>query len=119
MNESQNPIIDVRAVSNWFGSVVAVNDVSFQVRPGMTGLLGTHDCGKSRISRMIRGKAACAGGGDYEPLLADALEEIHARTPEKEARLAAMEKEAAAGAEPPGYHAQRRWIGELPDREET
>ena len=32
--------IDVHDVSKWYGSVVAVNDVTFQVRPGITGLLG-------------------------------------------------------------------------------
>ena len=62
MNESQNPIIDVRAVSKWFGSVVAVNDVSFQVQPGITGLLGPNGAGKSTILHMITGKAACSEG---------------------------------------------------------
>ena len=75
--------------------------------------------GSGVVTGCRRCQDVCPVGGDYEALLADALEEIPERTPEKEARLAAMEKEAAAGAEPPGYHAQRRWIGELPDREET
>ncbi len=62
MNESQAPVIDVRGVSKWFGSVVAVNDVSFQVQPGITGLLGPNGAGKSTILHMITGKAACSEG---------------------------------------------------------
>ncbi len=62
MNESQDPVIDVRGVSKWFGSVVAVNDVSFQVHPGITGLLGPNGAGKSTILHMITGKAACSQG---------------------------------------------------------
>ena len=62
MNESQHPVIDVKGVSKWFGSVVAVNDVSFQVHPGITGLLGPNGAGKSTILHMITGKAACSEG---------------------------------------------------------
>jgi ABC-2 type transport system ATP-binding protein len=41
--------------SRWFGSVVACNDVSFQVGPGVTGLLGPNGAGKSTILGMIAG----------------------------------------------------------------
>jgi ABC-2 type transport system ATP-binding protein len=67
MNESkdpahQAPVINVRGVSKWFGSVVAVNDVTLQVHPGITGLLGPNGAGKSTILHMITGKAACSEG---------------------------------------------------------
>ena len=62
MSESQTPAIDVMGVSKWFGSVVAVNDVSFQVQPGITGLLGPNGAGKSTILHMITGKASCSEG---------------------------------------------------------
>ena len=67
MNESQDPVtqapvIDVRGVSKWFGSVVAVNDVTLQVYPGITGLLGPNGAGKSTILHMITGKSACSEG---------------------------------------------------------
>ena len=67
MTESHNgfpqaPVIDVQGVSKWFGSVVAVNDVSLQVYPGITGLLGPNGAGKSTILHMITGKAACSEG---------------------------------------------------------
>ena len=62
MSESQAATIDVQGVSKWFGSVVAVNDVSFQVQPGITGLLGPNGAGKSTILHMITGKSACSEG---------------------------------------------------------
>jgi ABC-2 type transport system ATP-binding protein len=62
MNESQNPTINVQGVSKWFGSVVAVNDVSFEVQPGITGLLGPNGAGKSTILHMITGKASASEG---------------------------------------------------------
>ena len=62
MSGPQTPTIDVQGVSKWFGSVVAVNDVSFQVQPGITGLLGPNGAGKSTILHMIAGKASCSEG---------------------------------------------------------
>ena len=58
----QSPVIDVQSVSKWFGSVVAVNDVTLQVYPGITGLLGPNGAGKSTILHLITGKAACSEG---------------------------------------------------------
>ena len=46
MNLSTNstePVIRVENVSRWFGSVVSVSDVSFDIKPGITGLLGFKD----------------------------------------------------------------------------
>ncbi len=62
MSEYQTAAIDVMGVSKWFGSVVAVNDVSFQVQPGITGLLGPNGAGKSTILHMITGKASASEG---------------------------------------------------------
>ena len=56
------PIIDVRGVSKWFGSVVAVNDVSLQIYPGITGLLGPNGAGKSTLLNLIAGQARCSRG---------------------------------------------------------
>ena len=47
--------IDVRGVSKWFGNVVAVNDLSLQVDPGITGLLGPNGAGKTTLLHMIAG----------------------------------------------------------------
>jgi ABC-2 type transport system ATP-binding protein len=56
------PTIDVRGVSKWFGSVVAVNDVSLQVFPGVTGLLGPNGAGKTTLLRMITGQTKPSEG---------------------------------------------------------
>jgi ABC-2 type transport system ATP-binding protein len=45
----------LEGVSRWYGSVVAVNDVSFGVGPGITGLLGPNGAGKSTILGMVAG----------------------------------------------------------------
>ena len=54
--------IDVRGLSKWFGSVVAVNDVSLQVRPGITGLLGPNGAGKTTLLHIMAGLAAPSDG---------------------------------------------------------
>ena len=56
------PVIDVRGVSKWFGNVVAVNALSLQVYPGITGLLGPNGAGKTSLVRMIAGLAAPSEG---------------------------------------------------------
>jgi ABC-2 type transport system ATP-binding protein len=54
--------IDVRNVSKWFGNVVAVNDISLQVLPGITGLVGSNGAGKTTLLRMITGLAKPSEG---------------------------------------------------------
>ena len=58
----QPPPIAVSGVSKWFGDVVAVNDVSFEARPGITGLLGPNGAGKTTLLYMIAGLASCSRG---------------------------------------------------------
>ena len=57
-----NPTITVDHVSRWFGSVVSVADISFEVRPGITGLLGPNGAGKTTLLRMICGLAGVSEG---------------------------------------------------------
>ena len=54
--------IQVDGVSKWFGSVVAVNDVSFEVHPGITGLLGPNGAGKTTLLHMMSGLAKVSKG---------------------------------------------------------
>ncbi|GAB3253079.1 ABC transporter ATP-binding protein [Kineosporia babensis] len=42
-------------VSRWFGNVVAVNDVSMTIGPGVTGLLGPNGAGKSTLIHLMSG----------------------------------------------------------------
>jgi ABC-2 type transport system ATP-binding protein len=47
--------IEIDRVSRWFGNVVAVNDVSMTIGPGVTGLLGPNGAGKSTLIHMMAG----------------------------------------------------------------
>ena len=55
-------VIEVRGVSKWFGSLVAVSDVSFELGPGITALLGPNGAGKSTMLRMLCGLARPSRG---------------------------------------------------------
>ncbi|HYK71224.1 MAG TPA: ABC transporter ATP-binding protein [Streptosporangiaceae bacterium] len=47
--------IELNGVSRWYGNVVAVNDVTMTIGPGVTGLLGPNGAGKTTILHMIAG----------------------------------------------------------------
>ena len=57
-----HPAISVQGVSKWFGSVVAVNDVSLEVYPGITGLLGPNGAGKTTLLHMLTGLSTPSEG---------------------------------------------------------
>ncbi len=59
-NEAATIVVD--SLSRWFGSVVAVNDVSVEFRPGVTGLLGPNGAGKTTLLRMIAGLSEPSSG---------------------------------------------------------
>lgn len=61
-HQGAQPTIAVAGVSKWYGSVVAVNDVSFEVYPGITGLLGPNGAGKTTLLHMIAGLASPSEG---------------------------------------------------------
>jgi lipopolysaccharide export system ATP-binding protein len=52
----------LESVSRWFGNVVAVNDVSLTIGPGVTGLLGPNGAGKTTSFYMIVGLVRADGG---------------------------------------------------------
>ena len=47
--------IELHGVSRWYGNVVAVNDITMTIGPGVTGLLGPNGAGKSTLLHMIAG----------------------------------------------------------------
>jgi ABC-2 type transport system ATP-binding protein len=57
-------VIEVKDVSKRYGSTLAVDRLSFQVRPGrVTGFLGPNGAGKTTTMRIILGLAAPSSGG--------------------------------------------------------
>lgn len=49
-------------VSRWYGNVVAANDVTMTIGPGITGLLGPNGAGKSTLIAMMGGFLAPSSG---------------------------------------------------------
>ena len=47
--------IVIAHASRWYGNVVAVNDVSISLGPGITGLLGPNGAGKSTLLHLAAG----------------------------------------------------------------
>src|SRR4029453_16630181 len=63
--------IQLDNVSRWYRNVVAVNDVSMTIAPGVTGLLGPNGAGKSTLIALMSGFLAPSTGTvtlDAQPL---------------------------------------------------
>jgi ABC-2 type transport system ATP-binding protein len=54
--------VDLTNVSRWYGNVVAVNDISMTLEPGVTGLLGPNGAGKTTALHMMAGFLAPSRG---------------------------------------------------------
>ena len=48
-------LLVLEGASRWYGNVVAVNNVTFALGPGVTGLLGPNGAGKTTILHMLAG----------------------------------------------------------------
>jgi ABC-2 type transport system ATP-binding protein len=55
-------VLSLTGVSRWYGNVVAVNDVTFEVAAGITGLLGPNGAGKTTLLHMMAGFLAPSAG---------------------------------------------------------
>lgn len=49
-------MITLENVSKWYGQVIGVNDVTCEIGPGLTALLGQNGAGKSTMMRLITGQ---------------------------------------------------------------
>ncbi len=49
-------------MTRWYGNVVAVNDITMTIGPGVTGLLGPNGAGKSTVLHLIAGFLAPSRG---------------------------------------------------------
>jgi len=54
-NKSED-IITLTHVSKWYGQVIGLNDISFNIKSGITGLLGPNGAGKSTMFKIISGQ---------------------------------------------------------------
>ena len=59
--------VELDAVSRWYGNVVAVNEVSFRLGPGITALLGPNGAGKSTVLHMMAGFLRASRGYSTRP----------------------------------------------------
>jgi ABC-2 type transport system ATP-binding protein len=55
---STPPVIRLDRLSKWYGDVLAVNEVSAEFGPGVTGLLGPNGAGKSSLLKCVTGMLA-------------------------------------------------------------
>ena len=56
MNDTKIPTIEVQGVSKYFGNIIALEDVSFEVNRGeVTALLGDNGAGKSTMIKTLAG----------------------------------------------------------------
>lgn len=49
-------MIQIQNASRWYGQIIGVNDVSCEIGPGITALLGMNGAGKSTLLRLITGQ---------------------------------------------------------------
>jgi ABC-2 type transport system ATP-binding protein len=54
--QSPEPLLLFEQVSKWYGPVLGVNQVTLELRPGITGLVGHNGAGKSTLLRLATGQ---------------------------------------------------------------
>ena len=56
------PVVELRAVSKWYGNVIGLNHLSVAIGPGITGLLGPNGAGKSTLLQLATGQLRASQG---------------------------------------------------------
>lgn len=57
------PLVSLSAVSHWYGTFQALQDVSLQIAPGAVGLVGQNGAGKSTLLKLLLGLMSPTSGG--------------------------------------------------------
>jgi len=57
-----NAVVQARELSRWYGIVMGLNNVSFAIEPGLTGLVGPNGAGKSTLINIITGQIQPSSG---------------------------------------------------------
>ena len=57
-----NPIASAAQVSSFYGTILGLNNVSFEVLPGITGLVGPNGAGKSTLIKLVTGQLSPSSG---------------------------------------------------------
>jgi ABC-2 type transport system ATP-binding protein len=55
-------VIQARELSRWYGMVMGLNNVSFEVEEGLTGLVGPNGAGKSTLIQIVTGQLKPSSG---------------------------------------------------------
>src|SRR5262249_21832744 len=55
-DSSVPPLLLFEHVSKWYGPVIGVNQVTLELRDGITGLVGANGAGKSTLMRLATGQ---------------------------------------------------------------
>ncbi len=59
---AQQALIQTEKLSKWYGQVIALNDVTLEINPGVTGLLGPNGAGKSTLMKVLTGQLRPSNG---------------------------------------------------------
>jgi ABC-2 type transport system ATP-binding protein len=62
MSATLTPIVEARSLSRFYGMILGLNDVTFTIRPGITGLVGPNGAGKTTLFRLLTGQIKPSSG---------------------------------------------------------
>jgi len=83
MTDATTPLLELRNITKYFGSVQALTDVDFEVRAGeVMALVGDNGAGKSTLVKCVAGTHASDGGEIFFE-----GEEVHIHGPKDAAKL--------------------------------
>lgn len=57
-----NAIVQAENISRFYGMILGLNNVSFTIRPGITGIVGPNGAGKTTLFRLVLGQIQASAG---------------------------------------------------------